>query len=138
MSEAALAVIRRMNAAFNDGRYEAMVAQFAPDADVTNHMPLPDVPGSPQGQAQLLSVVQSWGEGFKVLQCEVAEYLDLGDYVVCVSDWLFVSTGEGIETRWRGAEAWQVRDGQVVWGQMGFRDREAAVQAVQGRRGGAA
>src|SRR5947209_13127472 len=106
MSEAEVGLIRAMNAEFNSGRHEEMLAAFAPDADITDHMPLPDVPGSPRGRDQALSVVQAWGEAFRVLRCEVAEYIDLGEYVVCVSDWLFVSTGEGIETRWPGAEAW--------------------------------
>src|SRR5436305_1802583 len=105
MSDSEIAVVRAMNAAFNAGRYEEMLEMFAPGAEVTDHTPLPDVPPSPRGPAELRSTVDSWREGFKVFQGEVEEYLDLGEYVVAVTNWRFVSTDEGIETLWRGAEA---------------------------------
>ena len=137
MSEAEVALIRAMNAAFNSGRYEEMLALVAPDADITDTAPLRDVPRSPRGPDELRSVLESWREGFRVFQGEVSEYVDLGEYVVAVTEWRFVSTDEGIEMRWRGAEAWQVQGGRVVWGELGFGDREAAVAAVAARRGGA-
>jgi hypothetical protein len=32
---------------------------------------------------------------------------------------------------WKGAEAWQLRDGRVIWGEAGFRDKDAALEAVE-------
>jgi ketosteroid isomerase-like protein len=135
MSEAEVAVIRAMNAAFNAGRDEEMLSMWAPDADFSDHLPLPDVPPSLRGTDQMRSVLARWREGFKVFRGEVEEYVDLGEYVVAVTNWRFVSAGEEIETLWPGAEAWQVRDGKVVWGRTGFLDRDAAVRAVAERRG---
>ncbi|HXB14378.1 MAG TPA: nuclear transport factor 2 family protein [Solirubrobacteraceae bacterium] len=134
MSDATVAVIRAMNDAFNARRYEEMMELWAPDADFIDHLPLPDVPAELRGHEQMRSVLERWNEGFKVFEGDVEEYVDLGDYVVAVTSWRFVSTDEGIETRWRGAEAWQVREGRVVWGQTGFLDRRAAVEAVAERR----
>src|SRR5581483_4520455 len=133
MSDSEVAVIRAVNAAFNAGRYEEMFELYAPEAEITDHLPLPDVPPSPRGREELRSVMETWRTGFKVFQGEVEQYVDLGEYVIAVTEWRFVSTDEGIETRWRGAEAWQVRDGRVVWGQLGFRDREQALAAVEQR-----
>jgi ketosteroid isomerase-like protein len=137
MSDATVAVVRRMNEAFNEGRYEDMLEMWHADADFTDHLPLPDVPASPRGREELRSVLREWNEGFKVFQGKVEEYVDLGDFVVAVTTWRFVSADEQIETEWPGAEAWQVRDGKVVWGQTGFRDREAAIEAVGERRSSA-
>src|SRR6185437_5016636 len=134
MSDSEVAVIRAMNAAFNAGRDEELLELWDPAADFVDHLPLPDAPASPRGTEETRSVLARWREGFTVFEGEVEEYLDLGEYVVAVTQWHFVSAEEGIETRWRGAEAWQVRDGRVVWGRAGFRDREEAVDAVAQRR----
>ena len=32
--------------------------------------------------------------------------------------------------KWDGAEVWQLRDGKVIWGQVGFRDKGSALEAV--------
>jgi ketosteroid isomerase-like protein len=135
MSEATVAVIRAMNEAFNAGRYEEMLELMAPGADFTDHLPLPDAPASPRDRDEVLLVLRRWREGFKVFRGDVEEYVDLGDYVVAVTSWRFVSTDKGIETRWRGAEAYEVREGRVVWGLLGLPDRGAAEEAVAHRRG---
>jgi len=134
MSEAEVAVIRAMNAAFNAGRDEEVLRLWDPDADFTDHLPLPDAPPSARGHDELGSVLARWRAGFKVFQGDVQEYVDLGEYVVAVTSWRFVSADEGIDTRWRGAEAYQVRSGRVVWAQTGFLDGDAAVEAVAARR----
>jgi hypothetical protein len=60
--------------------------------------------------------------------------VDLGDFVVCVTKWKFVSRDKGIEMEWPGAEAYQIRDGKIVWSESGFRDRDAALDAVAQRK----
>src|SRR4051794_6797914 len=102
MSEAEVAVIRAMNAAFNAGRDEEMLQMWDPDADFTDHIPLPDVPPSLRGWDELRPVLERWREGFKVFRGETEQYVDLGEYVVAVTNWRFVSAGEEIETCWRG------------------------------------
>jgi ketosteroid isomerase-like protein len=136
VSEENVELIRRLNALFNDGDYEAMTAAFAPDADIVDHTPLPDMPSSLRGHDEMRTLLDAWNEGFSSFTAELLDAEDLGDFVVASTRWRFVATDTGIETTWIGAEAWEVRDGQVVWGQVGFRDRQAAVAAVQSRRGG--
>jgi hypothetical protein len=61
-------------------------------------------------------------------------HVDLGEFVVTVTKWKFVSRDKGIEIEWPGAEASQIRDGQVVWHEAGFRDKVTALDAVVQRK----
>lgn len=133
MSQDAVAVIRRINRAFNAGDYDAMFELFHPDAEFVDHMPLPDVAQRAHGRDELRVVLGSWTEGFSGFEGHVDEYIDHGDFVVCTTRWRFVSRDAGVEMDWKGAEAWEVRDGRVVWGQVGFVDRRAAEEAVERR-----
>jgi ketosteroid isomerase-like protein len=136
VSEENVELIRRLNALFNAGDYEAMTALFAPDAEILDHTPLPDMPSSVRGHDEMRSLLQAWTSGFSGFTAEMVGAEDLGDFVVGSTRWRFVAAGTGIETTWTGAEAWEVRDGRVAWGQVGFRDRAAAEAAVRSRRGG--
>jgi hypothetical protein len=35
---------------------------------------------------------------------------------------------------WPGAEAYQIRDGKIVWSESGFRDKDAALDAAAQRK----
>jgi ketosteroid isomerase-like protein len=133
VSQEAVDVIRRANVAFNARDYDAMWELFDPDAEFVDHMPLPDVAHEVQGHDELRVLLDSWTEGFSGFEAHVDEYVDRGEFVVCETRWRFVSRDAGVELEWKGAEAWQVRNGRVVWGQVGFADRTAAENAV-GRR----
>lgn len=126
-------MIRRMNEAFNAGDYETSAAAIAPGAQLADHLPLPDVAAQMRGPGEVRAVMEAWGQGFTGFRADIDEYVDLGDFVVVATTWTFVSAGEGIETEWRGAEAYEVRDGMVVWGELGFRDRESAIEAARAR-----
>lgn len=127
-------VIRRLNAAFNAGDSDAFASLLASDVEFVDHLPLPDVAQEGRGVDELTTVLEQWREGFSGFRAEVAEYIDLDDYVVCSTRWCFTSRDEGIQLDWSGAEAHQVRDGKVVWSAVGFRDTRAAIQAVEQRQ----
>jgi len=133
VSEEAVQVVRLMNAAFNAGDYDAMSAFYDREAEFVDHMPLPDAAQAAHGPVEIRAVLDAWAEGFTAFEGHVEEYLDLDDFVVCTTRWRFVSRDEGIELDWKGAEAWQLRRGKIVWGQAGFRDKQAAVEAVEQR-----
>jgi ketosteroid isomerase-like protein len=133
VSEEPVEIVRRMNAAFNAGDYDALTTFFAPDAEFVDRMPLPDVAHAAHGPMEMRAVLDAWTEGFTAFEGHVEEYVDLDDFVVCATRWRFVSRDEDIELEWKGAEAWQLRRGKVVWGQAGFRDKQAAIEAVEQR-----
>ena len=138
MSEEAVDIIRRANAAFNSGDQEGMRALLHPEMEFVDDMPLPDVAQRAHGQGEMLALIAAWAEGFVGFQADIHEYTDLGQFVVCTTNWHFVSRDEGIELEWRGAEAWETRDGKIIWGQAGCRDKQSAIEAVEARAGGAA
>ena len=41
---------------------------------------------------------------------------------------------ELISPEWPGAEAYKIRDGKIVWSESGFRDKDAALDAVAQRK----
>jgi hypothetical protein len=82
----------------------------------------------------VLAVLDAWSHGFQGFEAHVVEYVDLGEFVVAVTKWKFVSRDEGIEMEWPGAEAYQIRDGKIVWSESGFRDKDAALDAVAQRK----
>jgi ketosteroid isomerase-like protein len=131
MSKKNVEVVRQINAAFNAGQYEAMAEFFEAEAEFVDHIPLPDVAPSARGPDEIRAVVDAWVDGFQGFEAHVVEYLELGDFVVTVTHWRFVSRNEGIEMEWKGAEAWQLHDGKVIWGQVAFRDKDAALEAVR-------
>jgi ketosteroid isomerase-like protein len=134
MSEKPVDLIRSSNAAFNAGDFEALYALLDPRVEFVDHLPLPDAQQAVRGIEEIRPVLEAWHNGFPGLEAHVEEYVDLGEFVVCATSWHFVSAEKGIELEWRGAEAWQVRDGKIVWGQAGFPDEGAARQAVEARR----
>ena len=133
MTEEAVEIIRRANAALNARDYDALVALFDPAIEFVDHLPLPDVAQAARGSVEARAILDAWSRGFAGFEADVEEYVDLGDFVVCATSWRFVSIDEGIELGWRGAEAWQVRDGKIIWGQAGFADKRAALVAVDER-----
>jgi ketosteroid isomerase-like protein len=134
MSSANVGVIRRLNAAFNAGDWEAYQDVLHPEMEFHDHMPLPDAAQSARGREEMKAVLEHWREGFTGFHAQVLEYIDIGDYVVCSTRWNFVSRDGGIELEWPGAEAHQVKDGQIVWTAAGFHDVAAAARAVEQRQ----
>jgi hypothetical protein len=123
-----------LNTAFNAREYSVLERHIDPEAEFTDHMPLPDLARSARGRDEVLAVLDAWSDGFQGFEAHVVEYLDLGEFVVAVTKWKFVSTDKGIETEWPGAEAFQIRDEKIVWSESGFRDKDAALDAVAQRR----
>jgi ketosteroid isomerase-like protein len=128
-------VIRRLNVAFNANDLDALQSLLDPNVEFVDHLPLPDIQAAARGVEEVTSVLEHWRAGSASFQAEVVDYLDLGAYVVCSTRWKFQSRDEGIEIDWPGAEAYQVRDGKLVWSAVGFRDAAAAIKAVEERSG---
>jgi ketosteroid isomerase-like protein len=129
-------LIRRLNDLFNAGDYDAMTACFAPDAEIVDHTPLPDMPSTVRGHEEMRTLLAAWTEGFSGFHADMLQAEDLDPFVVATTRWRFIATDTGIETTWTGAEAWEIHEGTIVWAQLGFRDREAAVKAVHLRAAG--
>jgi ketosteroid isomerase-like protein len=135
MSKENVEIIRQANAAFNSGDSEALFAMLDPEIEFSDHLPLPDVAQPARGHDEARAVLDAWREGFVGFEAEIDEYVDLGDFVVTVTHWHFLSRDRNVELTWRGAEAFQLRDGKILWTEQGFASRQAAIDAVERRRG---
>jgi ketosteroid isomerase-like protein len=136
MSNENVEVIRQANTAFNSADSEALFALFDPEFEFSDHLPLPDVAQTARGADEARAVIDAWREGFVGFEADVEEYVDLGDFVVAVTRWRFLSRDQNVELTWRGAEAYQLRAGKIIWTEQGFSDRQAAIDAVERRRDG--
>ena len=134
VSGANVDVVRRLNSAFNAGDWDGFSELLDPEVEFVDHMPLPDVQASARGVGELKSVLEHWREGFSGFYAEVLEYLDLGDYVVCLTRWTFRSRDKEIELTWTGAEAHELHNGRLVWSAAGFPDKSAAIEVIERRR----
>jgi hypothetical protein len=134
MSQENVDLVRRLNAAFNAREYSVIERHIDPEAEFTDHQPLPDVARSAHGRDEVLAVLDAWSQGFQGFEAHVVEYVDLDEFVVAVTKWKFVSRDKGIEMEWPGAEAYQIRDGKIVWSESGFRDKDGALDAVAQRK----
>jgi SnoaL-like domain len=92
-----LAVVRRLNAAFNAGDRNGFAELLDHAVEFVDHMPRPDVQATAHCADQLRSVLDHWREGFSGFHAEVLEYLDVDDYVVCSTRWTFKSRDQEIE-----------------------------------------
>ena len=86
MSES-VGVIRSANAAFNAGDYDELMSLFDPEIEFVDHLPLPDVAQAAHGTDAVRAVLEAWTHGFAGFQADVEEYVDLGEFVVCVTRW---------------------------------------------------
>jgi pimeloyl-ACP methyl ester carboxylesterase/ketosteroid isomerase-like protein len=134
MSQETVEIVRRWNAAVSGGDYDAFSQLLHPDVEFFDHLPLPGGAEAVRGADAVCGVLAQWREAFAEFHAEVEEYIELDNFVVCATRWSFVSRDPEIALQWRGAEAHELRDGKVVWSEVAFRDRAAALEAVERRK----
>src|SRR5215207_3038950 len=82
MSRENVEVVRRGNAAFNRGDYEAAAESWHPDVEFRDRAQAADAPETLKGAQALLSLLSEWRESFDDFRAEISEYIEAGDYVV--------------------------------------------------------
>ena len=91
MSQVNVEIVRRANAAFNSGDYAAFAARLDPGIEFGDLGHAADAPGILNGAQALLSLLSEWRKNFDDFRAEIQEYIEAGDYVVCITRW----TGRG-------------------------------------------
>jgi hypothetical protein len=74
-------------------------------------------------------MVTAWVQTFDEFRAEIVEFIDEGEYVVCVTDY-YGKSREGPMTQIRVADVFEVRDGKVVQATLSYETRTAALEAV--------
>lgn len=120
----------RVNAAFNDGDLERVLADFHPDAEWRDLMHAPDVPECVRGIAAIHGIWTQWQEAFDEFTAEIEECVDAGERVVGVTHWRATGKGSGLASDLRAAEVYEFEDGRIVRVTLGYADKAAALEAV--------
>src|SRR5215212_6041447 len=95
MSRENVEVIQLANAALHRGDLSAIEACFAPDVEWRDLMHAPDAEPIVHGLDAVKRIWTAWLDSFPDLRADVEEYLDVGDWVVCVARWRGSGTVSG-------------------------------------------
>jgi ketosteroid isomerase-like protein len=110
-----------------------MLALCAEDIQMEDLHPAPDMPPVARGKDQVRRLFAGWVDAFDEFSAEIEEYFEVDDaHVGAVVRYRGTQRG-GLEVDFRAVDLWEVRDGKLVSGTIGFPDRDAAVQAVARR-----
>jgi ketosteroid isomerase-like protein len=129
MSQEDVEIVRRANEAFNRGDIEGVLTYYAEDAEFDDLMNAPDLPRVVRGIQGVRQVLMTWVETFDEFRAEIAEYIDLEQHVVCVTDY-YGKSREGLTIQLRTGDVVEIRDGKFVRVTIGYESREVALEAV--------
>jgi ketosteroid isomerase-like protein len=130
MSEGNVEIVRRGNEVLNQGDLEALMALYAPEAELIDHANAPDQPSIVRGREAIRRTAEQWLEPFEEFRCDVDEYIDAGDAVICSARWHGRGKASGMTIDVRQYDAYELIDGKVVRATMGYRTREEAFRAA--------
>jgi ketosteroid isomerase-like protein len=129
MSEENVEIVRRAHAAFNSHDLEAWASFFDADFKFVDYMgAVAEESGSSFETIRRQS--EGWLEIFPDFRMETSEFIDAGDRVITVTHWQGTGTGSGLAFDAHAAEITTVRDGKIVYMELGFEGKEAALEAA--------
>jgi ketosteroid isomerase-like protein len=130
MSEENGEIVRTAHAALNDGDLDAFLEVLAPDAELRDLANAPDQSGVVKGRAAIREVWTLWTEAFDEFRADVDEYMDRGDVVICAVHWHGQGKGSGMVIDTHQFDVYELREGKVVRGTLGFQSKAEALEAV--------
>ncbi len=136
MSQENVEIVKRVVEAFNAHDVEQWLSFYDPEFEFVDHMgAVAEERGS--GIEAIRRQVEGWFEAFPDFRASVEEYIDAGDRVVCVTTWQGTGAGSGLPYYQQAAEVTTVRNGKIVYAELGLADRAAALEAAGLREEGA-
>jgi len=141
MSRRNVELLRRSAELLNVGDWRAVLELYHPDVQVEfrDLDAPPDLPHALRGREAVRRVVAHWTEPYDEFGAEVHEYIDAEPWVICDTSSHSGGHEEGtppVELRF--ADAYEVRDGQIVRAILGYPDVSAALADIgpRARTGG--
>jgi ketosteroid isomerase-like protein len=129
MSQENVEIVKGAIDAFNDHDLDRYLGFLAPEFEFVDHMgAVAEEQGS--GIEAVRRQVEGWFEAFPDFRASVEEFIDAGDRVVTVTTWRGSGAGSGLPYHQPAAEVTTVRTGKIVHAELGFADREAALEAA--------
>ena len=130
MSQENVNLVRRGNALFNAGDWEAAFALWHTDAEYRDLQHGPDMPEVVFRLDGLRRMAAFWTEVYDEFGAEVYEYIDADPWVVCDTRWYGRGKGSAVATELHVADAYEVRDSKIARGVVSYPDTATALKAV--------
>jgi ketosteroid isomerase-like protein len=130
MSRENVEVIRRANDAWNRGDLAALETLYAPDVEWRDLQHAPDAPPAVRGIEAVKRIWSDWLDSFGDLRADIEEYIDAGDWVICLVHWHGSGTASGASVDLHSADAFEVHEGKIVRAVFAYKSRGEALQAV--------
>jgi hypothetical protein len=92
-------------------------------------MNAPDLPRVVRGIQGIRQVLLTWVQTFDEFRAEIAEYIDLENHVVRVTDY-YGKSREGLTVQLRTGDVVELRDEKLVRVTIGYESREQALEAI--------
>jgi ketosteroid isomerase-like protein len=118
--------LKRANAALNRGDFDGLAAAYATDAELVDRANAPDQSTAVTGRDAIREVAGQWAAAFEELRCDVDEFLEVGDAVICAAHWHGRGRSSGSLTDIRQYDVYELRDGEVIRATLGCRSEEEA------------
>jgi ketosteroid isomerase-like protein len=130
MSQENVELVRRGNALFNAGDWDAAFALWHTDAEYRDLQHGPDMPEVVNGHDDLRRMAALWAEVYDEFGAEVYKYIDADPWVVCDTRWYGRGKGSDLATDVHVADAYEVREGKIARAIMSYLDVATALKAV--------
>jgi ketosteroid isomerase-like protein len=132
MSSQNVRLLRRCAELLNVGDWDALAALYDADVEVEfrDVQPPPELPEVLRGHEGVRRIAAHWSAPYDELGAEVYEYLDADPWVICDTRW-YRRKGSERPVEVRFADAYEVKQGKIQRAIIGFRDVEAALEAVR-------
>jgi uncharacterized protein len=130
MSQENVEILRRVNAAANEGDLAAVAASYAPDVEWRDLQHAPDTPAVVHGIEAVKRIWSAWLDAFPDLQIDILEYINLGDTVVCPTHWHGSGDGSGAPVELHVVDVYELQGGKIVRVAFGYQSKEAALEAI--------
>jgi ketosteroid isomerase-like protein len=130
VSQENVEVMRRANALFNAGDWDALIGLYHPDVELRDLQHAPDIPEVVRGSHALDLVVGTWREVYDEFEAEVYEYIDADPWVICDTRWHGKVKGSDVPVELRVADAYEIDGGKIVRAINSFPDVATALKTV--------
>src|SRR2546421_11848697 len=131
MSQENVELVRRGNALFNAGDWDAAFALWHADAEYRDLQHGPDMPEVVDGHDGLRRMAALWAEVYDEFGAEVYEYVDADPWVVCDTRWYGTGRGSAVGVEIRQADAYELQAGKVTRAVLAYPDAATALAAVR-------
>jgi ketosteroid isomerase-like protein len=111
----------------NAGDIDAGAQQYHPHAELRDLQHPPDMPEVLRGRGEIVASFARWLEALDSWTVEVLEYVDADPWVVAEVRWCATGKDSGAPIEFRAAEAYEVKDAQIVRVIAGYPDIATAL-----------